>query len=155
MKMTKVEASIEINKPVKDVFAYASDWKHWVEWREGVSDLKPTSVIEKGNNARYAYTALVAGLKFHLETEIHLYKENSGWQGIVNKGLPHKMQWLFENKASKTNVTYIIEYSPPWFLIGPLLNFFVLKPNWQRMLTKTLNNLKIYMEDPQKRNINN
>jgi len=153
MKMTKIEASIEINKPVRDVFAYASDWKDWAEWREGVADLKPTSEIEKGNNARFAYKALVAGLKFNLETEIHYYKENSGWQGIVNKGFPHKMQWLFENKVSKTNVTYIIEYSPPWFLIGPLLNFFVLKPNWQRMLEKTLNNLKIYMEGPQKRNI--
>ena len=153
MKMTKVEASIEINKPVKEVFAYASDWKHWVEWREGVFDLKPTSEIEKGNDARFAYKALVAGLKFPLETEIHYYKENSGWQGIVNKGFPHKMQWLFENKASKTNVTYIIEYIPPWFLLGPLLNFFVLKPSWQRKLKKTLNNLKIYMEDPQKRNI--
>lgn len=155
MKMTRVEASIEINKPVKEVFAYASDWKHWVEWREGVSDLKPTSEIEKGNNARFAYKALVAGFKFPLETEIHYYKENSGWQGIVNKGFPHKMQWLFENKASKTNVTYIIEYVPPWFLIGPLLNFFVLKPSWQLKLKKTLNNLKIYMEDPQKRNISN
>ena len=153
MKMTKVEASIEINKPVKEVFTYASDWKHWDEWREGVSDLKPTSEIKKGNNARYAYKAHVGGLKFHLETEIHYYKENLGWQGIVNKGLPHKMQWLFKNKVSKTNVTYIIEYSPPWFLIGPLLNFFVLKPNWQRMLKKTLNNLKIYMEDPKERNI--
>ena len=146
MKMTKVEASIEINKPVKEVFAYASDWNHWAEWREGVTDLKPTSVIEKGNNARYAYKALVAGLKFNLETEIHYFKENVGWQGIVRTGLPHKMQWQFENKASKTNVTYIIEYSPPWFLIGPLLNFFIIKPNWQRMIENTLNNLKVHLE---------
>ena len=146
MKMTKVEASLEINKPVKEVFAYASDWKHWTEWREGVADLKPTTATDRGNNTRYAYKALVAGLKFNLETEIHYFKENVGWQGIVRTGLPHKMQWQFENKASKTNVTYIIEYSPPWFLIGPLLNFFIIKPNWQRMVEKTLNNLKIHLE---------
>jgi uncharacterized membrane protein len=148
MKMTKVEASVEINKPVRDVFAYASDWRHWEEWREGVSGLKPTTEIERGNDARYAYKALVAGMKFNLETEIHYFKENEGWQGIVNKGFPHKMQWQFEYKASKTNVTYIIEYSPPWFLIGPLLNFFIIKPNWQRMIEKTLNNLKIHLEGP-------
>ena len=146
MKMTKVEASLEINKPVKQVFAYASDWKHWAEWREGVSDLKPTTETDRGNNTRYAYKALVAGLKFNLETEIHYFKENVGWQGIVRTGLPHKMQWQFENKASKTNVTYIIEYSPPWFLIGPLLNFFIIKPNWQRMIENTLNNLKVHLE---------
>ena len=146
MKMTKIEASLEINKPVKEVFAYASDWKHWTEWREGVADLKPTTATDRGNNTRYAYKALVAGLKFNLETEIHYFKENVGWQGIVRTGLPHKMQWQFENKASKTNVKYIIEYSPPWFLIGPLLNFFIIKPNWQRMLKKTLNNLKVHLE---------
>jgi len=146
MKMTKVEASLEINKPVKQVFAYASDWKHWAEWREGVSDLKPTTETDRGNNTRYAYKALVAGLKFNLETEIHYFKENVGWQGIVRTGLPHKMQWQFENKASKTNVTYIIEYGPPWFLIGPLLNFFIIKPNWQRMIENTLNNLKVHLE---------
>jgi uncharacterized membrane protein len=146
MKMTKVEANLEINKPVNQVFAYASDWKHWAEWREGVSDLKPTTETDRGNNTRYAYKALVAGLKFNLETEIHYFKENVGWQGIVRTGLPHKMQWQFENKASKTNVTYIIEYSPPWFLIGPLLNFFIIKPKWQRMIEKTLNNLKVHLE---------
>jgi uncharacterized membrane protein len=146
MKMTKVEASLEINKPVKQVFAYASDWKHWAEWREGVSDLKPTTETDRGNNTRYAYKALVAGLKFNLETEIHYFKENVGWQGIVRTGLPHKMKWQFENKVSKTNVTYIIEYSPPWFLIGPLLNFFIIKPNWQSMIEKTLNNLKVHLE---------
>ena len=144
--MTKVEASLEINKPVKQVFAYASDWKHWAEWREGVSDLKPTTETDRGNNTRYAYKALVGCLKFNLETEIHYFKENVGWQGIVRTGLPHKMQWQFENKASKTNVTYIIEYSPPWFLIGPLLNFFIIKPTWQRMVEKTLNNLKVHLE---------
>lgn len=147
MKMTKVEASLEINKPVKEVFAYASDWKHWDEWREGVADLKPTTATDRGNNTRYAYKALVAGLKFNLETEIHYFKENVGWQGIVRTGFPHKMRWQFENKAGKTIVTYIIEYSPPWFLIGPLLNFFVLKPNWQRMVEKTLNNLKVHLEN--------
>jgi len=147
MKMTKVEASLEINKPVKQVFAYASDWKHWAEWREGVSDLKPTTETDRGNNTRYAYKALVGCLKFNLETEIHYFKENVGWQGIVRTGFPHKMRWQFENKASKTIVTYIIEYSPPWFLIGPLLNFFILKPNWQRMVEKTLNNLKVHLEN--------
>jgi uncharacterized membrane protein len=146
MKMTKVESSIEINKPVKDVFSYASNWKYWKDWREGIADLKPTTRIERGNNSRYSYKALVAGLKFNLETEVHYYKENVGWQGIVYKGLPHKMQWQFENKTNKTIVTYTIEYSPPWFLIGHLLSFFILKPNWQRMLKKTLNNLKSRLE---------
>ena len=149
MKMTKIEASIEINKPVKDVFAYTSDWNHWEEWREGVADLKPATEIDRGNNTRYSYKALVAGMKFNLETEIHYFKENAGWQGIVHQGVPHKVRWQFENKATKTIVTYTIEYSPPFFLLGPLLDLLILKPSWQRMLKKTLNNLKARLESNQ------
>jgi uncharacterized membrane protein len=146
MKLTKIEATAEINKPVKDVFAYASDWRHWNEWREGVYNLKPTTNIDRGNGARYSYKAWVAGMKIKLETEIHSFKENVGWQGVVHKGLPHKMQWVFEGKPGKTRLTFILEYSPPWFLIGPILDFFILRPGWQRMLEKSLNNLKIYFE---------
>jgi uncharacterized membrane protein len=149
MKMTRLEANVEINRPIRDVFEYASDWRHWEEWREGLSGLRPTTKIERGNNARYAYATSIGGLKFNLETEIHYFKENAGWQGIVSQGFSHKMNWLFENLVDKTKVTYVIEYSPPWFLIGPLLNFFILKSSLQRMLEKTLNNLKIQFEGSQ------
>ena len=145
--MTKVEASIEINKPVKEVFSYASDWKHWQEWREGISELKLTNETERGNNTRYAYKAPVAWLKFNLETEIHYFRENIGWQGIVHTGLPHKTQWHFESKMNKTMVTYTLEYSPPWFLIGPLLDYFILKPNLRRILEGSLQNLKAHLEN--------
>jgi uncharacterized membrane protein len=147
MKMTKVEASIEINKQVKEVFAYASDWKHWDEWREGPSGLKPVTKIERGNNARYTYRASIAFMKFNLETEVHYFKENVGWQGIVHKGFPHKMNWVFESRGGKTKVTHVLEYSPPFFLIGPLLDIFILKPNLQRMLEKSLSNLKVHLEE--------
>lgn len=146
MKLTKVESSIEISKPVRDVFAYTSDWKHWNEWRVGASDIKPTTKKDRGNNSRFEYKARVAGMKFNLETEIHYFKENVGWQGIVRKGLPHKMKWSFENKTQSTIVTYMIEFSTAWFIIGPLLDSLILKPKWQRMIEQTLNNLKDHLE---------
>ena len=146
MKLTKVEASTEINKPIRDVFAYASNWKHWKEWRVGAYDIKPVTDGGIGNSTRFTYQAHVAGMTFNLETEIHYFKENTGWQGIVRKGLPHKMQWTFENKVNITKVTYAIEFGTPWFFIGPFLDFFILKPNWQRMIEKSLDNLKNHLE---------
>lgn len=148
MKLTKVESSIEINKPVRDVFAYASDWKHWNEWRVGASDIKPMNENDGGNSTRFKYKAKVAGMKFNLETEVHNFKENVGWQGIVRKGLPHKMRWSFENKTRSTIVTYMIEFSTAWFIIGSLLDSLVLKPKWQNMIEETLNNLKANLENP-------
>jgi hypothetical protein len=46
----------------------------------------------------------------------------------------------------KTTVKHIIEYSPPFFILGPLLDYFILKPNIQRMLEKSLKNLKAQLE---------
>ena len=151
MKLTKVEASTEINRPIRDVFAFASDWKHWEEWRIGAHDIKPTTEGVMENNTCFTYHARVAGMKFNLETEIHYFKENTGWQGIVRKGIPHKMQWTFENKVNKTKVTYAIEFGTPWFILGPFLDFFILKPNWQHMIEKSLNNLKNQLENPLKK----
>ena len=148
MKLTKVESSIEINKPVREVFSYASDWKNWEKWRVGASNIKPITESDRGNNTRFVYQAHVAGMKFNLETEIHYFKENSGWRGIVRKGIPHKMQWTFENKVNITKVTYTIEFGTPWFIIGPFLDFFILKPNWHHMIEKTLSNLKNHLENP-------
>ena len=58
------------------------------------------------------------------------------------------MQWTFENKVNKTNVIYAIEFGTPWFILGPILDFFILKPNWQRMIEKSLNKLKNQLEKP-------
>jgi hypothetical protein len=147
MKLTKVEASTEINKSIRDVFAFASDWKHWEEWRVGAYDIKPATEGDMRNNTRFTYQARVAGMKFNLETEIYYFKENTGWQGIVHKGLPHKMQWEFQNKVNITKVTYTIEFGTPWFIIGPILDSFILKPRWQRMIEKSLDNLKNHLEN--------
>jgi hypothetical protein len=35
--MGRVEASTDINAPLVDVFAFASDWRHWDDWWEGAS----------------------------------------------------------------------------------------------------------------------
>lgn len=142
MKMTRIEKSVIIKKPVDEVFAYASDWKKWSDWFVGVSDVRPTTETKKGNGTRYAYKAKMVGLRVQVETEIHNFTVNRGWIGKATRGMPHQTQWIFETYQGDTKFTYVLEYKIPLPLLGNLIDKLLLKPQWISILEKSLKNLK-------------
>jgi hypothetical protein len=146
MPMTRVSASVEVNALLDDVWAFASDWRTWDGWWAGVSGFHPTTEVTRGNGARYAYRAWVAGLTLNIETEVHDFAEKVGWRGVVTKGPPHRTQWVFESIGSGTRLTYILEYSLPIPLLGALLDPLLVRPGWQRRLETSLQNLKRHFE---------
>jgi hypothetical protein len=147
--MKRIEASVEINAPVVEVFAFASDWRRWEDWWKGVTKFRPTTEIERGNGTRYAHKSWVAGMTLNLETEIHDFAENVGWRGVATKGPPHRTQWVFEAKGDKTRLTYILEYDLPWPVLGSILDSVLMRRGWQRRLERSLGNLKRHFEEPQ------
>ena len=140
--MTKIESSIVISAPVEKVFAYASDYQKWEAWFEGVSDFKPTTKTTRGNGTRYAYKAKMMGLSIGLETEVHNFIENKGWIGKASKGMPHQTFWGFEQVENGTKMTYGLEYELDIPLIGNWLDNKFMKPQWEKIIGKSLENLK-------------
>ena len=139
--MTSVEHSITINRPVQEVFAYASDWERWHEWFEGVSSFRPVTENRKGNGARYAYKASIMGLAVPVEIEIHDFIPDKGWKGRSTKGIPHRTRWEFKPAGQGTSFTFGMDFRMPVPLIGPLFDKLILKPQWKRILRKSLLNL--------------
>ncbi|MBM4159704.1 MAG: SRPBCC family protein [Ignavibacteria bacterium] len=140
--MTHIKHSITIEAPVDQVFNYAADYRKWSEWFEGVSDFKLTTQITQGNGARYAYKARVMGLSAPVETEIHDFVQNRGWTGISTKGLAHRTRWSFEPSGNGTKFTYAMEYQLPVPLLGSLLDSLFARPQWRKILERSLNNLR-------------
>jgi coenzyme Q-binding protein COQ10 len=139
--MTRIEQSVFIQAPVEQVFAYASDYQKWSEWFEGVSDFKPTTAVTRGSGARYQYKARLMGFAARVETEIHDFHPNSGWRGVATAGMPHRTGWVFEPMGLGSKFTYILEYRVPVPLLGPLLDRFFLKPQWNKIIQNSLANL--------------
>jgi len=139
--MTRIENSTIINKPVDEVLCYASDREKWSDWFEGVSDFKPTTEIRKGNQARYAYKAKMMGLNVNVETEIQNFVINQGWTGKGTKGVPTQTQWLFKKLEHSTKFTYVLEYKLPFPLLSSLFDKYIMKPQWNRIIEKSLQNL--------------
>ena len=140
--MTRIESCVQIPAPVNDVFPYVSDYRKWEEWFEGVSDFKPTTNTTKGNGTRYAYKAKMMGLSVNVETEIFDYIENRGWKGKATKGMPHTTLWIFEPEDNGTKFTYSLEYEINIPLIGNWLDNKFMKPQWERIIGNSLENLK-------------
>ena len=142
MVMTNIEASVDIAAPIEEVFAFASDWKHWEDWWEGVSDFRPTTQVTQGNGARYAYKARMMGVSASVETEIHEFVPNRGWKGVSTKGIPHRTHCIFEQVGDCTKFTYALEYDLRVPLLGSMLDSLFMKPQWNRIIRESLDNLK-------------
>jgi len=140
--MTHIEHSIIIQAPINQVFDYAADYRKWTEWFEGVSDFKPTTTVTEGNGARYAYKARMMGVSANVETEIRDFVRNAGWTGIATKGMPHQTHWTFEPAGRDTKFTYALEYRLPVPLLGAVLDSLFMKPQWDKIIEKSLDNLK-------------
>jgi hypothetical protein len=140
--MTKILHHVILDNPLEDVFAYASDWTKWGDWFEGVSNFEPITKTKKGNGTIYRYQARLIGSTSTLETEIHDFVENKGWNGIARKGFPHKTLWQFDKVNENTRFTYGLEYKLPIPLIGTLLDSLFLKPMWDKIIRKSLQNLR-------------
>jgi uncharacterized protein YndB with AHSA1/START domain len=141
--MRRMEGTIVIDAPRPKVFAYASDWQRWSEWFEGISDVKATSSVTRGNGARYAYRARVFGVPASVETEIHDFEENGGWTGQGTKGVPHKTRWIFEDEDDGTRFTFAVESHLPIPLVRSILEP-ILEKEWNRIIEVSLKSLRAH-----------
>ncbi|HEX9934875.1 MAG TPA: SRPBCC family protein [bacterium] len=144
--MTRIEKSIIIQAPVEQVFAYAADYTKWGEWFEGISDIKATTEVTRGNGARYAYKARLMGVSASVETEIRDFVPNSGWTGIGIRGMEHKTHWAFGSVGQGTKFTYALEYKLPVPLIACLLDSLFMRPQWEKIIRKSLDNLRLHFQ---------
>ena len=140
--MTRIENSVIIQAPVERVFSYAADHQRWSEWFESVSDVKVTTAVPHGNGARYAYKVRIMAVSARVETEIQDYVQNRGWTGVSTRGLPHRTKWIFEPIDSSTRFTYVVEGHVPVPLVGSLCDSLFLRPQWEKIVQNSLNNLK-------------
>ena len=145
--MIRVEQSVVIHAPLEQVFAYVSDYRKWPEWYTGVGEATPTTQATRGNRARYAYKARMMGMWATVETEIHDFEENRGWTGVGTKGLPHRTRWVFEPLDTGTRFTHAVESKVPVPLLGPLFEA-LLKPEWKKILSSSLDNLQRHFQTP-------
>ncbi len=143
--MTTVASEVLVRAPLPEVFAVASDWRHWAEWFAGTSRFHALGEPTRGTGARYAYRARVLGIAWPVETEIFDFVEDSGWTGRSRRGPEHRTSWRFTAEGADTRFVFSMEYRIP--LLPGMLDRLLVRPMWQQLVEQSTRNLKRRLEE--------
>jgi uncharacterized membrane protein len=113
--MIQVENSVVINKPLAEVYAFASNNENAVKWQGGVESVEnegPSDTI----GSRFTETRKFMGQEMKTTMELVEVVENEKWSAKVVKGpVPYQVTVTFEESGSGTKMTTRIEGEPKGF----------------------------------------
>lgn len=108
---SRVENSVDIDRPVADVFAFVDDYRNTTRYIVGMTQYKPTTDVVSGNGARFAMVKKTTGLPdIKSEVEVHgwVADHKIGFRSI--SGFENSGSYTFTSKGDKTNVKLVNEY---------------------------------------------
>lgn len=122
--MAQFEISTVINRPIEEVFAFASNYENNSQWISGVIEVKKTSEGPIGVGTTYSPVLTFLGRRIESETELTEYEPNRSFAEKSTSGpFPIENRTTFERVEGGTRVTFTTVAEPGGFfkLAEPLL----------------------------------
>lgn len=142
--MLRIDSSVEISRPIDQVFAYLSTPSNWTQWLEGFTESHQEGDGSLVVGSKISQTIKFLGRRFDLMSEVVDYRSGRTIGMRVVSG-PFPMAWTHEIEpaGSGTRVTTRLEADPGTFfsIAGP-----VLRPLVQHHLDDDHNQLKAILE---------
>jgi uncharacterized membrane protein len=142
--MARVEASVVINRPLEEVFAFASNPENDMQWESDVSDVEQTSEGPLSVGATYRGVIQFLGQRIEWTGEVTHYEPNERVHFKLAAGPLHLEETAtFERIDSGTRVTVVYEGDAGGFfkLAEP-----VVVRMFQKQIEGNLANLKDVLE---------
>ena len=112
--MISVEKSIQISKPIAEVFAYVTNYDHVTKWQGGVEAVEP-----EGDNAvggKYTEVRKFLGREMKTTLEITEFESNAKWAArALNGPVPYDVATTFESANGGTKLITRVEAEPSGF----------------------------------------
>ncbi len=141
----RVEESVEINRPVEEVFAYVSDPQTLPEWSGIVLEVRKEAQGTLREGDRYTSVAKFLGRRFETPLEVTTHDPPRRHSDRSTGGpFPQEYTFILEETAEgRTRLTQLAEGEPGGFfrLVGPLLEMA-----GRRQFRADLGNLKDLLE---------
>ena len=104
--MAKIEASTVINRPIEEVFAFATDYDTHLQWQSGVEEANITTEGPLGVGSQYTYVMQMLGRRLETAGEIieHDPPNRHGFNATSGP-LPMRGAFTFETVDGGTRVT--------------------------------------------------
>ena len=114
--MLRVEHSIQIHRPLAEVFAYMCDPANEPKWQEGVTAASLSSGGALAVGAEISETRKFLGREMVSKLTVTRYEANKIFAGKVTEGpVPFEITQTFESVDGGTKVTVVIEGEPGGF----------------------------------------
>jgi uncharacterized membrane protein len=121
----RVEESVEINRPLEEVYSYAANPEHYPEWSGIILEVQKEGPGELAEGERFTTVSKFLGRTFETPFEVTAHERNRLHSHRSTGGpLPQEYTSTFEETAGGgTRMTQVVEGEPGGFfrLAGPLL----------------------------------
>ena len=121
----RVEESVEIDRPVGEVFSYATDPEHFPEWAGIIIEVRREGTGKLAVGDRFTTVNKFLGRRWETPLEVTVHERNRLHSHRSTGGpLPQEYTTAFEETAGGgTRMTQVLEGEPGGFfrLAGPLL----------------------------------
>jgi uncharacterized membrane protein len=84
--MAKIEASIVIDRPVEEVFAYMMDVKNWLHWHSGMLEAEQSSEGPPGVGTTYRGVIESLGRRMEWTSEVTAYEQYRRMEQRIDSG---------------------------------------------------------------------
>jgi carbon monoxide dehydrogenase subunit G len=136
----RVSASVRVDAPVDEVFAFMDDPENQRAITPAITDVRDVEPLENGGK-RLGYTYSLGGVPLDGALETPVYEPDERVVFELSGALSGTITWTFEPTEAGTQVTYAAAYDLPGSpLVGP---FRPLARRYnERQLERTLENLR-------------
>lgn len=136
--MPRIKNSAEIGNTPENISKYIWDVKNLPNYLP-MSDVK---VLERREHyIRVSHKLAAAGMNMNLICEFRKLENDTKLEYQTIKGMSVHGSWTLEPTDKGTNLTYIVEYTPPGWIFGIVLDKLVIAKEMNRIGMEALQKL--------------
>lgn len=142
--MEKIEESVEIERPVDQVFAYVINIKNLPIWEQTILEVEQTSPGQIGIGSTFQGITKVMGRRTAWTSKATEYELNKKYGETISSGSTQiNLQWIFEPRGENTKFTVVHDIK-----MGGLLRIFapMMTGSIRKQSRDNLNRLKHILE---------
>jgi uncharacterized protein YndB with AHSA1/START domain len=142
--MARIEESVEINRPIDQVFAYVTDIKNLSKWEPAILEVEQTSSGQIGIGTTFKGANKVMGRGMPFTSKVTDYLPNKKWSETISSGSTLiDLYWTFDSVGGGTKFIEVYDMK-----IGGFLRLFssMIIGSMRRQLKLDLSKLKSTLE---------
>ena len=143
----QVEDSMEIARPVGQVFAYVTNPEHWSQWSGPVINVRSAQPGPLTPDATFTVVAKLVGRQFETESTVTGYEPNRLLAYQSTSGpVPSTFTWRFEPSGAGTRLTQVVSTDDEQVGRFLRLGFPLIEAAYRRQMSADLATLKDLLE---------